>query len=253
MVIFKKKEKQKTHHLATKAPNAPASDYFTAAKHWYYDRYQIQQVIANRWQLAFWLQLGLSISLLLFLMMLLPLKSWEPIVIQRNTLTGEVWVDPTRSHYLPNNSAEIESNLVRYVVARETYTLMDATYRYRQVMFSSSTEIAKGYADSINPYHSQSVAHQLSSNGTRVVRVEDVVFLDAEETAPLHHHSDKTAPKLAKVDFVTTDTEGDTTTQKYWVATIGWDYLGTPNNKEAAWMNWNGFTVTYYRVDQRNL
>lgn len=233
--------------------HSSAIDPYAVAEDWYFDRYQIQQVIANRWQLAFWLQLAFSGALIIGILCLLPLKSWEPIVIQRNSITGEVWVDPGRTHYLPQNSAEIESNLVRYVVARETYSSIDAAARFQQIIFSSSSDIAKAYENSIDPHNVTSSAALLGNNGLRIVKVEDVIFLDAAETLAHHHSKHTPLPKLAKVDFITTDTVGEVTTQHTWVATISWEYLGTPNDKEAAWVNWNGFTVTSYRVDQRNV
>ena len=58
---------------------------------------------------------------------------------------------------------------------------------------------------------------------------------------------------MAKVDFTTTESSGQMTVEKNWVVTIRFQYLGIPDEKEAAWLNWNGFTVTDYRVDQRNI
>jgi type IV secretory pathway component VirB8 len=66
------------------------SNPYEMAKDWVYERYQIQEVMASRWQLAFWLQLFFSAGLIILLFALLPLKTWEPIIIHRNNQSGEV-------------------------------------------------------------------------------------------------------------------------------------------------------------------
>lgn len=213
---------------------------------WFYDRYQIQEVMANRWQLAFWIQLVLSLFLVASIVFLLPLKSWEPIVIERDIRTGEVWIRPTQES-LPKFSSEVESDLVNYVIGRETYSSIDNDERYQQILFSSSPSIFKEYKENASPNNPTSLTKTLGATGTRKVTVEDVVFLNDLK------NKDSAKSQIAKVDFTTVDTIGEMTFKKYWVATITWEYLGTPNQKEAAWMNWNGFTVTSYRIDQRNV
>lgn len=231
------------------------SDYFADAKDWAYERYKIQEVMANRWQLAFWVAMGFGVLLVVLLVMLLPLKSWQPIVIRHNTQTGEVFVDQTHMDYLPNTSSEVQSDLMRYVVARETYSAVDSQLRRVQVRDSSSPSVAKSYVQLQDRNNPNSPFVLYGSHGLRTVKVEDIVFLDGIGSS--RHEKKKQhrthVPTLAKVDFKTTETKRQTTITRYWVATIQFQYLGTPAEKEAAWLNWNGFTVTSYRVDQRNI
>ena len=238
--------------LSIKRTSIPktSTNAYASAQDWAYDRYHSQAVIADRWQLAFWIQLILSLILAIAIIIILPLKSWEPIVIQRNTQTGEVWVDSPHTQHLPALASEVESDLVRYVIARETYAHQDAGARYQQVRYSSSPEVIKIYENlfsNTNLHHLQSL---YGDSGMRTIKVEDVVFLTSPESASIHQAN---THNLAKIDFITTDTQGQTSKEQYWVATISWEYLGTPTTKAAAWSNWNGFTVTYYRVDQRNI
>lgn len=230
------------------------SDYFEEAKDWAYERYQIQEVMANRWQLAFWLAMIVSMLLLAGYFFLLPLKSWEPIVINHNAQTGEVWVNSLKNHYLPETSSEIESDLVRYVVARETFSLIDNIMRSRQVQYTSSTEVAKFYNQNQDSNNPQSSIRMYGSKGIRTVKIQDIVFLDNFNKA-VGSKTDQAdeIPTLARVDFITTETRNNATIQKYWVATVKFEYNGVPEEKEVAWLNWNGFTVTSYRVDQRNI
>lgn len=220
------------------------SDYFIEAAGWHYDRYGAQEVTAHRWLLAFGLQTVLSLLLGITIVCLFPLKTWEPIVIEKDLRTGETFVTPIENHKLPSGDAFLESDLVRYVIARETYARVDAGERYQQVLYSSTPDVGQAYKGFLDPKDETAISNVLGLKGVRTVKIEDVVFLDAHKGA---------APKLAKVDFVTQDTVGQTSTERHWVATLAWEYLGTPNTKAAAWINWNGFTVTSYRVDQRNV
>ncbi len=246
MIFLKNGYKQ----ISSNHTNNRADPPDQVAKDWFYDRYQMQEVLANRWQLAFWIQLILSLLLVFFLIILLPLKSWEPIVIERDTQTGEVWVRSTQES-LPKLSSEIESDLVNYVVGRETYSTIDHDERYQQIQFSSTPRIFKAYKEADNVNNPNGLSKSLGEVGLRKVVVEDIIFLDGSNVK--QKGGSVKPPSIAKVDFTTVDTIGEMTFKKYWVATMTWEYLGTPNRKEAAWINWNGFTVSSYRVDQRNV
>ena len=220
----------------------PKVDYFEDAKSWAYDRYQIQEVMANRWQLAFWLSMGFSLLLIVAYVLLFPLKTWDPIVVNRNTQTGEVWVQPAKTHYLPSTEAEVKSDLVQYVVARETASPMDNRLRLRKVMYSSSATVGKAYQLSLG---------SMAPASLRIVKIIDAYPLSNASDA-LKRRQEK-VPKLGQVDFITSEMQNGMVVQKNWVATIKFSYLGVPEDQEAAFSNWNGFTVTDYRVDQRSI
>ena len=59
---------------------------------------------------------------------------------------------------------------------------------------------------------------------------------------------------LAKVDFEVTLHDYKTGRVKLIPLTvlISWVYKGMPSNPANRWMDWNGFTVTDYQVQQRN-
>lgn len=225
------------------------SDYFKSAECWHYDRYESQLVQANRWLLAFWLQVGVSLLLVIALVLLLPLKTLVPLVIRQNTQTHEVFVDKVDSHTLPNQN-QIESDLVRYVILRETYSSTDFALRYKQVLLETNKACALEYQKSQANSSLESPVTLYGVDGSRTIHVEDVVFLGNKNRSSKENEN---VSNLAKVDFISTETMHNQTVKKYWVATIAWDYRGTPQDKEAAWHNWNGFTVTYYRVDQRSV
>lgn len=224
-------------------------DYFNSAQAWHYDRYESQLIQANRWLLAFWLQTGISILFAIALVLLLPLKTLVPLVIRQNTQTHEVFVDKVDAHQVLNQN-QIESDLVHYVILRETYSSVDLALRYKQVLLETSKNAASEYQKSQANTSPESPVNIYGADGNRTIHVEDVVFLSSKNAKVNEKENNH---NLAKIDFTSAETIHSQTIKKYWVATISWEYRGTPQDKEAAWHNWNGFTVTYYRVDQRSV
>lgn len=237
--------KNKTKKLGNHTP-------FDVSTDWALERVEMIQVISNRWQLAFWGMLVCVVVALFAIAAITPLKTVEPLIVQKDLQTGEVFVSPGEPKNLLKSQQETESDLVRYIIARETYAPVDEEVRYRQVQYMSSRSVFQPYVEDRRATNPDSYEATLGEHGLRTVSVEDVVFLDASNPAALLKNKLKTPP-IAKVDFMTTETKGQVVTKQYWVATIQFEYFGTPDTKEAAWANWNGFTVTSYRVDQRNI
>lgn len=227
--------------------------YFKEAKDWYFDRYESAEMAANRWFMAFLAAFSVVLLLVGTLFILLPLKTLVPIVIHQNTKTGEVWVSPPKTLKIPPNSAEVEADITHYIIARENYFLDDLNERFHEVLALSNSRVAKTYVAFESTTNSASLINQLGRRGSRTVHIEDVVFLDragTHEIRPFPIPSEN----LAKVDFTTETTDKAGIVQEAaWVATLSWDYRGLPSTQEAAWMNWNGFTVTHYHVEPRVL
>ena len=56
---------------------------------------------------------------------------------------------------------------------------------------------------------------------------------------------------LAKVDFSTCSHRSGSEAIEHWTATLSFDYEGLSQDEEMIWENWNGFTVSSYRLDSR--
>lgn len=242
--------------IQSKKQSAEKAGYFDIAQTWADEKYHYYRLWSARWQCAFWVALVAVLSLSIAIMVMMPLKSWEPIVVQKNVQTGEVFVKPADVANMVKDKPQVESDLVRYVIARETYSSTDEGPRYRHVQFSSSPAVFKSYQEEHKLNNEDSFDSRLGESGVRLVSVEDVIFLDP--TDPRKIPSKRAArrlqvPPIARVDFTTTESDGGIVKTNHWVATLKFDYVGTPNTKEAAWANWDGFTVTSYRVDQRNV
>ena len=227
--------------------------YFNAGKDWYFDRYEAIKIQSNRWFLGFIVSMLFSITLVIALITLFPLKTLVPLIIHQNTTTGEIWVDHPKDTYVPANDAEVQSDIVRYITSYKSYTSADINQRFHLVMLLSANSVAKQYADEQGNSNKSSPVNVLGQDGIRTVRVEDIVFIDKAGTKEVREYR-VPAHNLAKVDFTTTtiDHAGNKKIDS-WVATIGWTYKGMPSSQNDAWDNWNGFTVTTFRVDPKNI
>lgn len=227
--------------------------YFEAAKDWYYDRYQSFHLQANRWFAAFLFCCLIICLLIAALIILLPLKTLVPLVIHQNNLTGEIWVEHPKTNYVPVNAAQVEFDIVRYITARESFSAADLNQRFHQVILLSAGDVGKIYSEDQSNNNPHSPVNSLGNSGSRVVHIEDIIFIDKSNLQELRHFR-QPSQNLAKVDFTTTtiDHAGNRKIEN-WVATIGWIYRGMPTDQQDAWDNWNGFIVTTYRVDSRNI
>lgn len=233
--------------------NTLDENYFKAGQDWYVDQYELIKVQSNRWFIGLLVSMTLCVVLTVALIALFPLKTLIPFVIHQNTTTGEVWVDRPKTSYLPANDAEVESDIVRYLTAYKGYTAADINQRFNFVVLLSANNIAKQYADEQSNGNRDSPINTLAKDGTRTVRVEDIVFIDKAGTHEVREFKEP-SHNLAKVDLITTtiDHVGNKKVESL-VATIGWTYKGLPKNQQDAWDNWNGFTVTSLRIDPKNI
>lgn len=224
-----------------------------AGRAWFEENYEHSKIMENRWFVGCIAALFSCILLSLCLIFLFPLKSLVPLIIHQNSITGEVWVTHPQTPFVPENDAQAQSDIVRYMTARESYSAADLNQRFQLVNRLSRNEIGKAYANEQSNANPKAPVTLLGHEGTRTIHIEDIVFLDKSGIQELRHFKEK-SQNLAKVDFstITTDKTGNKATQA-WVATLAWIYQGLPKSQVEAWENWNGFTVTSYRIDPRNL
>lgn len=229
-------------------------DYFQEAKDWYQERFELEQLRSRRWFAAFIVTGLIALLALIADICLIPLKTLVPMIIHANPVTGEVWIEkPSEKTYLPETEAQVQADLVRYIIGRESYMAADLNQRYKQTILLSDSTVGKQYANEQANSNKKSPVNVLGHEGRRTVKIEDIVFLDKAGLEEIRHF-DKASQNLAKVDFTTiTHDANNQAKTEYWVATISWKYTGLPNNQQDAWDNWNGFQVTSYRVDQRNI
>lgn len=226
--------------------------YFKKAHNWYADQYLSVSVWSNRWKWAFIGQSGLSLLLALSLLFTVPLKTLVPFPILVNEDNQIIKALHPKDEYLPVNEAMAQNDIVRYIRNREGFNPHTLNHQYKHIFFSTASEILSDFENIQSSKNPNSLINVLGVTGMREVKIHDVVFLDSKEASDFHKYVNLPS-HVAQVDFSTlTQKEGLTSTE-HWVAVLSFDYQGIPQDELRAWENWNGFVVTSYKVNVRNV
>ena len=228
-------------------------DYFTQASSWADDYYTTIESSRNRYKLMCFILSGISAILLFSTLSLVHTHDYILLLVHHYE-SGAVSVEPVKQHYAPKSQVEIESELVRYVVNRESYDPASFSESYQLVHVMSDNNVARQYAEDQNAEDKRSFIARFGDKTIRVTHIESVNFLDNEdlnqtEKGAKHHKN------LAEVNFIVTDKEshGGSAKRTPYVAIISWTHTGIPEDPEIRWMNWDGFVVTSYHVNQRTV
>lgn len=230
-------------------------EYFKQACEWADDRFGGIESSRNRYRLAFLNALVACTSLALALAALLPLKQLEPIMIHHYA-NGITVAEQVTGKQLLASQAQIESDLVRYVNFRESYDISSYRAQFELIHLLSSSSVALEYDKAQRSSNKESPVNQLGTQNSRSVHVYNVNFIDEarlnaqEQKGKKRNHHD-----LAEVVFSTRDHNKTTgaEVEHHYTALISWNYRGIPASPNARWNNWNGFEVTRYSVQQRNV
>ncbi len=229
------------------------TSYFVEARSWADDIYTAAIISRNRYKFAFYLSIGLAVLLTIAIDSLVPLQHMEPLLVNHYQ-DGRVSVQPIKQPYAPTNPAQVESEIVRYVINRESFDPTSYDTQYSLVNLLSSNFVAKAYRHTQSSARASSPINRLGTHGFRTVHVDSVIFLDTElnnndKANTKHHHN------LAQVNFSITDHDRNSALQKSkaFTALVSWQYRGMPSDPGDQWRNWDGFTVTRFTKQQRNV
>ena len=154
--IFNKQKKENT-----------SSEYFKLATSWSDDYYARMMASRNRYQIAFFVAMGLCGLLTVTTMMLAHSHEYIPLLVHHYE-SGSVTVVPANDHAAPKEQAEIESDLVRYIINRESYDPASFTESYQLVNLLSDLSVAKTYQEQQNVNDAQSYIQQFSNKVARL-------------------------------------------------------------------------------------
>ena len=226
--------------------------YFGAATEWAEEVYGVMEASRNRYKTAFLLMTGLSVLLTLSVLTLSHTHEYIPLMVHHYD-SGAVSVQPMKPSTAPNQ-AEIESELVRYVINRESYDPASFSQQYSLVTLMSDRDVAHQYQHQQSAGEKTSFINQWGNNTVRSVQIEVVNFLDQEQ--PTTKGANSVVHKnLAEISFMVIDRNISSGKEKKtpYVAIVAWTHLGIPEDPEARWQNWDGFIVTSYHVNQRTV
>ncbi len=218
-------------------------NYFQESRSWFSDIYIEAIASRNRYRFAFlWSLLIISLFLVGFIL-IIPLQHYQIIVVHHSD-DGTVWIDQPKNKKFTIDHLQIESDIVRYITNRESYNTLDYHDHYSLINLLSASKVARAYQQQQSTNNSDSPINRFKNEITRTVQVQNVIYLNKSLKHP-----------LAQVNFIVTDRDQVTGHSKKTplLAIISWCYRGIPKDPRSQWLNWDGFTVTHYSIQQRNL
>ncbi len=210
-------------------------DYYDKASTW------DQEIIANAllskkraWIFAF-ICMGISILSLLTLILILPLKTFEPYVVTVDRSTGYLEVSKGLSDLtLSEDEAVTEANLVKYVSLREQYNPAILQQNYEAVANMSDGEALKEYRELWAENNPNNPSRKMRDRGSIDIKIKSVSFIN---------------DKTASVRFLREVRESDRLRVSEWNAIIQFRYSQKPMQMKDRFSNPLGFQVTNYRVN----
>lgn len=184
-----------------------------------------------------------SIVSLITLIIILPLKEIKPYVVMVDKTTGEAEkIVEVRPATLQQQEAVLQSELVSYVVDRETYDPADNPTRIPDVMARSSESAAQTLSQL---WRSSSPQYPPTVYGADV-RIRIVV-----KSISLTPAVQRGALDLARVRITKhREQKGHEAVQRSFVVTVGFQFKPQVNaTLESVWKNPLGFNVLSYRID----
>lgn len=219
--------------------NIEKQNYFNNGKTW------DQEVIANAlqsknraWLLTF-ASLTIAILSLLSLLLLLPLKTFEPYVISVDRATGYYEVARgLMASDLTGDQAVTESNLVRYVTNREQYNPAILKDTYDKVVLMSDAAALKDFRELWSASNPDNPSIKLGPKTAISIKIKSVSFI---------------AEKIASVRFIKETKSAQSSKISHWNAVIEFQYTQKPEKMIDRFENPLGFQVTNYRINPETL
>ncbi|MDD9900373.1 MAG: type IV secretion system protein [Alphaproteobacteria bacterium] len=194
----------------------------------------MQQSRNRAWIMAF-CSMAIAILSLVGLVLLLPLKSFAPYVVTVDRQSG--YVEVTKGLYAGNltqDEAITQSNLVRYVSARESYNpaILRENYELAALMSSDSAmKELQNLWDGSNP-----------DNPSVVYGPKAGIDIKIKSVSLLNENT-------ASIRFLRELHQNDQTNISHWNAVLDFQYAQKPAKMSDRFKNPLGFQVTRYRLN----
>jgi type IV secretion system protein VirB8 len=174
------------------------------------------------------------------LIMLVPLKTFEPYIIEVDKNTGylEVKSGLTRSGKLTDQQAVTQANVVRYIRARESYDPFAITENVGIAALLSAENAARELQELYSAANPDNPAKVYGKNRQVTVEIKSVSFPNSS---------------TALVRFSTTEKSDTDQIMRHFISVVRYRYTETPATNEWRFENPLGFQVYNYRRDQETV
>lgn len=217
------------------------SAYYREAGSWATDQIAgLQRSRRTAWIIAI-VAAGLAVVEGIALIVLMPLKTVEPYTLLVDRTTGYVQaLKPLEPGQTTPDRALVQSMLVQYVIARESFDAATVQADYRKVGLWSADAARSDYVNRMRASNPDSPLVRYPRNAVIETRVKSVSPLDSQS---------------ALVRFETLRREGGTQYEapQAWVAVVQYRFVGEPMSIEDRYLNPLGFQVSSYRRDAETL
>jgi type IV secretion system protein VirB8 len=183
---------------------------------------------------------GIAVLSLLAVVLMLPLKSFEPYVVTVDSTTGYIEVKSglTRPANLTEQQAVTQANVVRYIRNREGYDPFAIEERFGIAALLSTDEAAHELQELFSAANPQNPAKIYGKLKRVLVDVKSVTFPNAS---------------TAIVRFSTNEKSDTESIVRHWISVVRFRYTDTPLRNEWRFENPLGFQVYSYRRDQETV
>lgn len=226
--------------MTTSEPAVIDPKYYSDGERWEKSIYRSVAISRGIWRTVAICMGATSVAAIGLLWVMLPLKSFDVVVLEVDKTTG--FVEASRplkaGGDLTQNEAVTRANIVRFIRARETYDPKGLRDNFELASLYSTgkaaADLAAAYAGS-NPNNPM----KLYGPGAIVsVQIKSIIFLNE---------------KTAAARFSTTRTSVQGTVIEHWVANVRFRYTSEPMRNDWRFDNPLGFQVTEYRRDQETI
>ncbi len=183
---------------------------------------------------------AITLLSLIALVMLVPLKSFEPYIVEVDKSTGyiEVKTGLTRPANLTEQQAITQANIVRYIRTREGYDPYAIEQNFGIAALLSTGNAARELQDLYSATNPKNPAKAYGHNKRVMTEIASVTFSNNS---------------TGIVRFLTTEVSDTDSIVRHWIAVVRYRYTDTPATNEWRFENPLGFQVYDYRRDQETV
>ena len=172
---------------------------------------------------------------------LMPLKTVVPYTLLVDRTTGFVQaLKPLEPNQITPDRALVQSMLVQYVIARESFDIVTLQANYQKVGLWSAEAARDEYLDLMQPSNLDGPLIRYPRSAVVETRVKSVSRLDDQSA-------------LVRYETVRRDEGAPAAAAQHWVAIVRYRFSGEPMSAEDRFLNPLGFQVVEYRRDPEAL
>ena len=228
--------------------------YFKQACDWADDRFGLLEASRARYKYAFYSAMAATTSLAIALASLAPLKQVQTIAVHHYQ-NGITTVEAQSAQVAVIKRSQIESDIVRYIINRESYDESSYRAQFELVQLLSNESVAREFEKEQSTSNRNAPVNQLGTAFSRSVHVYSINFIDNETLNSKERKAKKNHHNLAEVVFLVKDHEksANRDSEKQYTALVSWRYVKPSDSIEERWRNFDGFEITRYSKSQRNV